>query len=148
MRLDARECETGTAKGSMTDFDEYYEAAEPGRRERALGWATAIGLQQVDGLSPSDYLIRTARRNIEGDVGINVGINVGIKAGSTEELAVKAILRNPRITAAELARVLSVTQRQVERILATLKKTAGLRRQGARKNGEWRFVEMTEGRHG
>ena len=32
-------------KGSMTDFDEYYEAAEPGRRERALGWATAIGLQ-------------------------------------------------------------------------------------------------------
>ena len=45
MRLDARESETGTAKGSMTDFDEYYEAAEPGRRERALGWATAIGLQ-------------------------------------------------------------------------------------------------------
>ena len=29
----------------MTDFDEYYEAVEPGRRERALGWATAIGLQ-------------------------------------------------------------------------------------------------------
>ena len=55
-------------KGSMTDFDEYYEAAEPGRRERALGWATAIGLQQVDGLSPSDYLIRTARRNIEGEI--------------------------------------------------------------------------------
>ena len=45
MRLDAQEGETGTAKGSMTDFDEYYEAAEPGRRERALGWATAIGLQ-------------------------------------------------------------------------------------------------------
>ena len=128
----------------MTDFDEYYEAEEPGRRERALGWATAIGLQQVDGLSPSDYLIRTARRNIEG----NVGINVGIKTGSTEELAVKALLRNPRITAAELARVLSVTQRQTERILATLKKTAGLRRQGARKNGEWRFEELTEGGHG
>ena len=128
----------------MTDFDEYYEAVEPGRRERALGWATAIGLQQVDGLSPSDYLIKTARRNIEGDV----GINVGIKTGSTEELAVKAILRNPRITAAELARVLSVTQRQTERILATLKKTAGLRRQGARKNGEWRFEEITEESHG
>ena len=390
MRLDARESETGTAKGRMTNFDEYYEAEEPGRRERALGWATAIGLQQVDGLSPSDYLIRTARRNIEGEitgdearrlvdeyyetrlgheeptghqeadkvsarmsqlihapvfgmtpeffiglhgkifegvfshagqirdvellkrewvlngdsvqyeasflieralerhfereqafkykglsddafvhhfsafisrlwqihpfregntrttalmaikylrfmrydvsndlfarqsyyfrnalvcanydnrrldvertltpleeffkvlvfgeelelhsrylkigqeygtpaanamanfhrraatdenaeVGINVGINVGIKTGSTEELAVKAILRNPRITAAELASVLSVSQRQTERILATLKKTAGLRRQGARKNGEWRFEETTEGSHG
>ena len=52
----------------MNDFDEYYEAAEPGRRERAFGWATAIGLQQVDGLSTSDYLIKTARRNIEGEI--------------------------------------------------------------------------------
>lgn len=75
------------------------------------------------------------------DVGINVGINVGIKTGSTEELAIKAILRNPRITASGLAKILSVTQRQAERVLATLKKTAGLRRQGARKNGEWRFEE-------
>ena len=47
-----------------TGFDEYYEAAEPGRRERAFGWATAIGLQQVDGLTPSDYFINTANRNI------------------------------------------------------------------------------------
>ena len=31
------------------DFDKYYEAPEPGRRERAYGWATAIGLQDVDG---------------------------------------------------------------------------------------------------
>jgi len=52
----------------MTDFDEYYEATEPGRRERALGWATAIGLQQVDGLKPSPYLLETARRNIEGEI--------------------------------------------------------------------------------
>ena len=247
-----------------TGFDEYYEATEPGRRERALSWATAIGLQQVDGLTPSDYLIKTAKRNIEGeisgdearrlvdeyyetrlghdeptghqeadkvsarmnqlihapvfgmtpeffiglhgkifegvfshagqirdvellkrewvlngdsvqyeasflvtpaanamtnlhrrtatdmdaDVVINVGINVGIKTGSTEELAIKAILRNPRITAIELAKVLAVTQRQVERVLATLKKTAGLRRCGARKNGEWHFEETSTGRNG
>jgi len=52
----------------MSEFDEYYEATEPGRRERAFGWATAIGLQQVDGLSPSQYLIKTARRNIEGEI--------------------------------------------------------------------------------
>ena len=42
------------------DFDKYYEAPEPGRRERAYGWATAIGLQDVDGLKPSQYLIDTA----------------------------------------------------------------------------------------
>jgi hypothetical protein len=32
------------------DFDKYYEAVEPGRRERVYAWATAIGLQDVNGL--------------------------------------------------------------------------------------------------
>ena len=52
----------------IDDFDKYYEATEPGRRERAYGWATAIGLQDVDGLKPSQYLIDTAKRNIEGEI--------------------------------------------------------------------------------
>lgn len=50
------------------DFDKYYEATEPGYRERAIGWATAIGLQDVDGLKPSEYLLKTAKRNIEGEI--------------------------------------------------------------------------------
>lgn len=50
------------------DFGKYYEAPEPGRRERAYGWATAIGLQDVDGLKPSQYLINTAKRHIEGEI--------------------------------------------------------------------------------
>ena len=50
------------------EFDEYLEAGEPSRRERAYGWATAIGLQDVDGLKVSDFLINTARRNIEGEI--------------------------------------------------------------------------------
>ena len=244
----------------MTDFDKYYEAEEPGRRERAYGWATAIGLQDVDGLKPSHYLIETAKRNIEGeisadearrlvdeyyevrgehdipedtveadkvsarinqlihspsfrlvpefyialhgqifegvfphadsirtvniskrewvlngdtvdyeieseiektlaydfdqddvingvinkpDVGINVGINVGIKSdvvlSRTEEMAVKAILRDNRLTAKSLSVVLGVTLRQAERIMASLKKKANLRREGSRKNGHWVF---------
>ena len=45
------------------DFGKYYEAPEPGRRERAHAWATAIGLQDVDGLKPSQYLIDTAKRH-------------------------------------------------------------------------------------
>ena len=52
----------------IDDFDKYYEATEPGRRERAYGWATAIGLQDVDGLKPAQYLINTAKRHIEGDI--------------------------------------------------------------------------------
>lgn len=50
------------------DFGKYYEAPEPGRCERAYGWATAIGLQDVDGLKPSQYLINTAKRHIEGEI--------------------------------------------------------------------------------
>ena len=50
------------------DFGKYYEAPEPGRRERAHAWATAIGLQDVDGLKPSKYLIATAKRHIEGEI--------------------------------------------------------------------------------
>ena len=50
------------------DFSAYYEAKEPGWRERAYGWATAIGLQAVDGLKTSDALIETAQRNIEGKI--------------------------------------------------------------------------------
>lgn len=52
----------------LEGFDKYYKAPEPGRRERAYGWATAIGLQDVDGLRPSQYLIDTAKRNIEGEI--------------------------------------------------------------------------------
>lgn len=50
------------------EFGKYYEAKEPGWRERAYAWATAIGLQDVDGLKPSKYLIKTAKRNIEGEI--------------------------------------------------------------------------------
>ena len=52
----------------MKEFDEYLRAKEPGRREKAYAWKTAIGLQKVDGLTPSDYLIETAKRNIEGEI--------------------------------------------------------------------------------
>ena len=50
------------------DFDQYYEAVELDRRERAYAWATAIGLQDVDGLKPSKYLVSTAKRHIEGEI--------------------------------------------------------------------------------
>ena len=52
----------------MNDFEEYFKAGEPGRRERAEAWATAIGLQQVDGLVPSQFLFNTAIEHIEGRI--------------------------------------------------------------------------------
>ena len=50
------------------DLSEYLRAKEPGRAELAGMWRAAIGLQKVDGLTPSAYLMETARRNIEGEI--------------------------------------------------------------------------------
>jgi len=52
----------------MTDFEEYIRQGEPDKKEKGGIWQTAIGLQQVDGLKPSAYLIETAKQNIEGDI--------------------------------------------------------------------------------
>lgn len=52
------------------EFDEYLRQSEPHRRERAESWRTAIGLQAVDGLKTSAYLVETAKRHIEGDINI------------------------------------------------------------------------------
>ena len=54
----------------MMDFEEYIRQGEPSRAERAQAWRTAIGLQDVDGLKPSAYLIDTAREHIEGDISL------------------------------------------------------------------------------
>ena len=55
----------------LMDFEEYIRQGEPGRRERAYAWQTAIGLQAVDGLQTSEYLKATACRHIEGDISID-----------------------------------------------------------------------------
>ena len=45
--------------------------SEPGRQQKAYAWRTAIGLQAVDGLKPSEYLKDTARKHIEGEIDID-----------------------------------------------------------------------------
>lgn len=54
----------------MNDFDKYIRQGEPQKREKGYAWQTAIGLQAVDDLKPSEYLIQTAQRHIEGDITI------------------------------------------------------------------------------
>lgn len=51
----------------FASFDEYLRQGEPSQKESAENRKTAIGLQAVDGLQPSAYLIDVAKRNIEGD---------------------------------------------------------------------------------
>ena len=51
-------------------FKEYLKESEPDKAHKGYVWSTAIGLQAVDGLKPSKYLIDTAVRNIEGKITI------------------------------------------------------------------------------
>ena len=49
-------------------FKEYFRESEPDKAHKGYVWSTAIGLQAVDGLKPSKYLIDTAIQNIEGKI--------------------------------------------------------------------------------
>ena len=49
-------------------FKEYIKESEPAKRDKGYAWHTAIGLQTVDGLKTSEYLVHTAVRNIEGEI--------------------------------------------------------------------------------
>ena len=53
------------------DFEQYIIQGEPGRKERAENWQVAIGLQAVDGLKPSHYLLQTAQDHIEERIGMD-----------------------------------------------------------------------------
>lgn len=51
-------------------LNEYIKLGEPQKEEKTIAWQTAIGLQEVDGLSISEYLLTTAQENIEGKITI------------------------------------------------------------------------------
>lgn len=57
-------------KYTIQGLDEYIRQSEPERHERGEAWRVAIGLQQVDGLTPSAYLVDTAKQHIDGDITI------------------------------------------------------------------------------
>lgn len=62
---------TGKGGQMYLDFDEYIRQGEPEQQARAENWNIAIGLQAVDGLKPSQYLVETAKRNIEGEISLD-----------------------------------------------------------------------------
>jgi fido (protein-threonine AMPylation protein) len=53
------------------ELEQYIRGQEPGAKDRAAIWQTAIGMQKVDGLTVSDYLVDTAQKHIEQQVDIN-----------------------------------------------------------------------------
>lgn len=60
----------------MAFFEEYKNHPDPFVRERANNWAIAIGLQCVDGLNVSDFLIEVACQEIEGKITMNEALKM------------------------------------------------------------------------
>ena len=58
-------------KNWQFELEEYIRQGEPERAEKSAAWQTAIGLQAVDGLKTSDYLLDTAKDHIEGKITID-----------------------------------------------------------------------------
>lgn len=53
------------------ELEEYIRQGEPEQVEKSEAWQIAIGLQQVDGLKTSAYLLDTAKEHIEGKISID-----------------------------------------------------------------------------
>lgn len=75
----------------MVHFEEYKKQNEPEKLEKAENWGVAIGLQQVDNLTPSKYLIQVAKDNIEGKISID----------EASEQVTKYYKKNPAVTLKE-----------------------------------------------
>ncbi len=76
---------------------------------------------------------------VQENVGINDGINVGITnmAVRNQDRLLDRVRENPAMTVAQMAEVLGLSKRQVERMVADLKKQERLVRVGAKRNGRW-----------
>ena len=86
-----------------------------------------------------EQTIRNYQGSIENE-GIESRSDVGINVGINEQRALELIRINSRITAKEVAGALSVSLRQGERIMATLKEKGLIRRIGSNKSGHWEVV--------
>ena len=77
----------------MSEFDEYIRQGEKGPKEKAQAWQTAIGLQDVDGIKPSAYLLDTAKRHIEGDISFLEMFLRNLVLGEQHELRNRDLLK-------------------------------------------------------
>ena len=108
----------------MSAFGRYYEATEPGRRERAHAWAAAAG---------------NLRRQ---DVGENDAAKSKEKGKEKSKEKILALLRrDPRLTIDGLRAETGLSRSGVEKNIRALKASGALRRIGGDRGGEWEVVK-------
>ena len=147
----------------MSDFDEYKRLGEPEKYEKAENWEIAIGLQAVDGLKPSEYLLELARKNIEGEITIDEvkeslenyyeakknatvnpqnatvkGENATVKLSATQGAILELLSGNGRLTADDIADDIGKDVTTIKRAIKGLKEKGCLERIGSDKKGYWK----------
>jgi len=69
----------------------------------------------------------------------NVGLNVGLN--KTEKKVIENLIENPSITSANLAEIIGVTKRTIERTFKSLQEKKIIERIGTKRNGSWIVIK-------
>ena len=142
------------------EFEQYLASGEPGVEERARNWSMAIGLQDVDRLKPSEFLLEQAKANIKGKISshrtLHIRWNVAkpqsevskrqndvLETSLSTQLSLKemALIRqiqdNPNISITDIAANTRLSKSTIDRVIRTLKEKGLLTRIGAKNNATW-----------
>jgi len=82
-------------------------------------------------------IIQNQKAFIPTNDGKNVGINAAEDVGINRDAVIKILRKQPHATAKSLAEAINLSPRQVERVLAELKKEGKIVRKGSNKSGWW-----------
>ena len=120
----------------LKELGGYFKAEEPGRRERAEAWATAIGFTEEDKQKIRELTDPGSRRKKA------VRKKRLEKSGKkTVEVVWDLLKAHPNMTLAGLAQALGITRSTIQKHIAHLKAAGRLRRVGPDKGGHWETLE-------
>ncbi|MCD8309814.1 MAG: antitoxin VbhA family protein [Prevotellaceae bacterium] len=137
---------------TLQGLDEYLRQAAPSVKERGEAWRAAIGLQEVDGLQPSPYLIQTAFMHIKGEISIKEAKEriddyyrkakdkAVQSANNTVQSARDNVQSANAATQKEMAMEIGKSERTVKSITVKLQEAGILKRVGGKRNGRWELV--------
>ncbi len=116
-------------------------------KQQAYYQAISTSTARADSAPFIEFMLReilhslSYRKEHEKDVGINVGINVGIKLSEKEQKILELLQSQAHLSIRELAQELKLSQRQAERLIASLKKNKLIQREGSNKSGRWNVLK-------
>ena len=150
-------------------LEEYLRLGESERAEKSRAWRAAIGLQDVDGLPTSDYLLLGRQAELKnryphvdyapaasdgadsGAVDLpsfgqsaNGGLSKCQNVTLEEMLVLRELQKHPEITQKELAAWLGVSERTIKRRTVELQEKGCLKRANGKRRGKWIVVAVPD----